>query len=192
MPPHPRQTHIDHRQTTSKGDAISSNNRFLFEAPKPSDAEVIWQLVNDSGVLDANSSYCYLVLCKYFADTCVVVRREGRLAGFVTALIPPRDAGRLFVWQVGVSSADRGQGLAKRMLRYLLSQSACGAVTHIETTVSPGNAPSRALFAALARELETSLEECETYAPDFFPEPNHDPEQRLLLGPFDVSRLSAP
>jgi len=136
-------------------------------------------------VLDVNSSYCYLVLCKHFADTCVTVRQGDRLAGFLTALLVPDDPTRLFVWQVGVSAADRGQGLTKRMLRHLLGRPACRGVTHLETTVSPGNAPSRALFASLARELDTSLDECETYGPEWFPEPNHDPEQRLLLGPFD-------
>jgi len=149
----------------------------------------IWTLVQESGVLDVNSSYCYLVLAKYFAETSVVVRQGERLAGFLTALVPPADAERLFVWQMGVCAADRGQGLAKRMLRHLLTRPVCAGVTHLETTVSPGNVPSRAVFTSLARELETSLQECETYAPALFPEPDHEPEQRLQLGPFDTSLL---
>jgi L-2,4-diaminobutyric acid acetyltransferase len=149
-------------------------------------------MVCESGTLDPNSSYCYLVLCKYFAETCVTARRDGRLVGFVTALTPPQDSNRLFVWQIGVSPAERGQGLAKRMLRYLLCRPACCSLTHLETTVAPGNRASRALFASLARDLETSIEECETYGPGLFPEPNHAPEQRLLLGPFDTSVLNRP
>jgi L-2,4-diaminobutyric acid acetyltransferase len=156
------------------------------------DAGAVWALVRESGVLDVNSSYCYLVLCKYFKETSVVVRQGDRLAGFLTALLPPADGSRLFVWQVGVSAADRGHGLAKQMLRHLLTRPVCRGVTHLETTVSPGNIPSRALFASLARELNTSLQECETYAPQLFPEPDHEPEQRLLLGPFDTSVLERP
>jgi L-2,4-diaminobutyric acid acetyltransferase len=146
--------------------------------------------VQETGVLDVNSSYCYLVLCKHFAGTSVTVRERERLAGFLTALILPNDASRLFVWQVGVSVADRGRGLAKRMLRHLLTRPVCRGLTHIETTVSPGNTPSRSLFASLARDLGTTLEECETYGPELFPEPDHEPEQRLVLGPFDPEVLN--
>jgi L-2,4-diaminobutyric acid acetyltransferase len=145
--------------------------------------------VNDSGVLDSNSSYCYLVLCKHFAQTCVVARHGDRLVGFVTALLVPRDPGRLFVWQVGVAAEARGQGLAQRMLRHLLGRPECRGATHLETTVSPGNAPSRALFASLARDLGCVLEPGQTFGPELFPEPGHDPEQTLLLGPFDPTAL---
>lgn len=154
------------------------------------DAGAIWTLVQESGVLDVNSSYCYLVLCEYFAETTVVVRQGDRLAGFLTALVSPDDMSRLFVWQVGVSAADRSRGLAKHMLRHLLARSACQGVTHIETTVSPSNIPSNYLFSSLARDLDTTLEARGTYSPEFFPESDHEPEQRLLLGPFNPETLS--
>jgi len=167
-------------------------HEYVFDRLQVNDAGALWNLVDESIVLDSNSSYCYWVLGKYFAETCVTVRQGGHLAGFLTALILPEDRSRLFVWQVGVSPADRGQGLAKRMLRHLLSRPACYPVTHLETTVAPGNRPSRALFASLARDLGTSLEECETYDPGLFPEPGHASEQRLLLGPFDTLVLNRP
>jgi L-2,4-diaminobutyric acid acetyltransferase len=154
------------------------------------DAEDIWNLVTESGVLDHNSSYCYLVLCKYFAKTCVTVRQGQRLAGFLTALALPDDASRLFVWQIGVAATDRGCGLATQMLRQLLQRPACRGISHLETTVSPDNLASRALFTALARDLNSELAKCETYPPALFAEPNHLPEQRLLVGPFDATVLS--
>jgi L-2,4-diaminobutyric acid acetyltransferase len=151
----------------------------------------VWELVRGSGVLDTNSSYCYLVLCGHFADTCVVARRDDAAVGFVTALITPRDPRRLFVWQVGVTASERGRGVAGQMLRHLLARPACRGVTHLETTVAPSNTPSRALFAALARDLGCPLREGETYGPELFPEAPHDPEQTLLLGPFDPRVLAA-
>lgn len=140
-------------------------------------------------MLDINSSYCYLVLLKYFPETCLVVRRGEELAGFVTALITPQDRRRLFVWQIGVAGAHRGRGLAKRLMLSLLARPACRGLTHLETTVAPDNRASRSLFEALARQLRTRLQPCETYGPEYFPEAGHDPEQRLLLGPFDVADL---
>jgi L-2,4-diaminobutyric acid acetyltransferase len=165
---------------------------YSFAAPRLEDAGAIWRLVQEAGALDTNSSYCYLVLCRHFSQTCVTARRTDRLVGFVTALIPPQDARRLFVWQLAVAPAERGGGLAKRMLRHLLERPACRGVTHLETTVAPANRPSRALFAALARDLGCRLEEGETYGPGLFPEPGHDPEQRLLLGPLELSTPRPP
>lgn len=160
--------------------------------PHLDEVGALWALVNESGILDSNSSYYYLVLCKYFSETCVTARKGARLAGFATTLVPPQARNRLFVWQIGVAPTDCGQGLAKRMLRHLLARPACRLITHLETTVTPNNQPSQALLASLARDLRTSLEECETYGPELFPEPEHDPEQRLLLGPFDPPALTRP
>jgi L-2,4-diaminobutyric acid acetyltransferase len=168
---------------------ILDQDDYLIDSPRAEDAGAVWRLVQQTGVLDRNSSYCYLVLFKYFSETCLVVRRGEELAGFVTALISPQDGRRLFVWQIGVAREHRGRGLAKRLLSALLARPFCDGLTHLETTVAPDNLASRGLFEALARELRTSIQDCETYGPECFPEAGHDPEQRLLLGPFDVSVL---
>lgn len=147
------------------------------------DGPDVWSLVKNSGVLDVNSSYCYLLLCQDFADTCVVAEMDGRLVGFVTAYLPPARNGVLFVWQIGVDSAARGRGVASALLDTLLSLDACQDIAYIETTISPSNEPSRALFQSLARRLDTGIEESDGFAAELFPEGGHEPEHLFRLGP---------
>ena len=47
------------------------------------------------------------------------------------------------------------------MLTQLLNRKACRSVKFIETTVSPSNTPSRALFHSVAQRLHAELEETE-------------------------------
>ncbi|MHC5068213.1 MAG: GNAT family N-acetyltransferase, partial [Planctomycetota bacterium] len=57
---------------------------------------------------------------RHFAHTSVVASVGPDLIGAVTAYRVPDDPTTLFVWQVAVSDAARGQGLAGRMLQFLV------------------------------------------------------------------------
>jgi L-2,4-diaminobutyric acid acetyltransferase len=153
------------------------------------DAEEMWRLVRDSGRLDPNSAYCYLLLCRYFSETCLVVENganAGSLLGFVTAFVPPGDAATLFVWQIAVAVEARGQRLATQLLQRLVGLPACSHTVQLEATVSPSNAPSRRLFESFARSLGAS---CETvvgggFAASLFPDANgsgHEAEPLLRI-----------
>jgi L-2,4-diaminobutyric acid acetyltransferase len=167
-------------------DDRSSNPAVLIRNPLVADGAAIWKLVEDVGVLDHNSSYAYLLLCRDFGDTCVVAERDGRLHGFITGYRPPRESDTLFVWQVGVSPAARGEGLASRLLDELLRTEGCRGVRFLETTVTPSNEASRAMFASLARRLNTDMTESAGFTSELFPDPDHEPERRLRIGPFEV------
>jgi L-2,4-diaminobutyric acid acetyltransferase len=172
-------------------DAMREKGPFRFRPPRQDDAPDLWQLVRDVGTLDRNSSYAYLLLCRDFADTCVMADREGTLSGFITGYRPPAQRDTVFVWQVGVASPARGQGLASSMLDALLLSEGCQGVQFLETTVTPSNVASRAMFQSLAQRLNTRLEESSGFEAECFPEASHEPERRLRIGPFDVSELSS-
>lgn len=156
--------------------------RTVYRRPTPADAGGVWRLVKDSGSLDANSAYCYMLLFRHFADTCQIAERDGDVVGFVTAFVPPADRETLFVWQIAVAPETRGQGVGGQLLRALLRLPAAGGVSRLEATVSPGNAPSRRLFEALARERGTVCERTEGgYPAEAFPEPGHEAEPLLRV-----------
>ncbi|ADJ28463.1 diaminobutyrate acetyltransferase [Nitrosococcus watsonii] len=162
----------------------------MFRHPTIQDAPKIWQLVKDSGTLDLNSTYCYLILCKHFMDTCLVAGNNDEILAFVTGYRLPAAPHSLFIWQIAVSPQARGQGLALSMLKELLRRNAdYNKITSLETTVSPSNTASRALFAALARELNTELIETPGFEEPLFPAGNHEAEPFLRLGPFEVEKL---
>src|SRR6187431_2111779 len=92
-----------------------SRQEFL-RPPRGTDAIGIRDLVAETGVLDLNSTYAYLLLSTDFAETSIVADVDGRLQGFITGYRPPQRPDVLFVWQVAVApSAQRG-GLAAAML----------------------------------------------------------------------------
>lgn len=130
--------------------------------PTPADAVGMHRIVRESGVLDLNSLYCYLLVCRDFASTSLVACRTGGsgggLLGFVSAYRPPRRPESLFVWQVGVAAEARRRGLALRMLTALVELPAAQGVTALEATVTPSNQPSRRLFERFAAAAGSAVE----------------------------------
>jgi len=156
----------------------------FYRPPAIEDGKSIWKLVRDSGVLDLNSVYCYLLLCKDYPETCAVAEAKGEILGFVTAYLPPGREDTLFIWQIGVSSALRGQGVAGRLLRDLLQRECCRGVRFLEATIGPSNDASHALFAALAGRLGADLSEQPCFDATLFPGKSHEPENMIRIGPF--------
>lgn len=157
-----------------------------FREPAVEDGAEMWSLVKDTGVLDLNSSYSYLILAEHFAETCVVAERDGAVVGFVTAYIPPKQPDTLFIWQVGVAEDERGNGLASRMLEELLQRPACADVNYLNATVTPSNGPSSGLFRSFARSRGTVCTVQQGFHEDLFPGNGHEPEMLFRIGPFNA------
>ncbi|WP_022950201.1 diaminobutyrate acetyltransferase [Methylohalobius crimeensis] len=164
------------------------NERIVLRPPKVEDGTAIWRLVRDSGVLDLNSTYCYLLMCKHFADTCAVAEFNGEIVGFVTAYLPPDQQDTLFIWQIGIDASMRGRGLATRLLLELLKRDVCRDIQFVDATVGPSNQASRALFHSLAKRLNTDLSEHPYFEATLFPSTDHEPENLLHIGPFSLSQ----
>ena len=151
-----------------------------FGPPRLEDGRDLWRIARDSGTLDLNSPYSYVLWCRDFAATSVVARAEGGICGFITGFGRPEDPGTLFVWQVAVDAAWRGRGLARRMLDHL----AAGGSRFVEATVTPGNTASDRLFASFARGRGATLRRTPLLGADLFPG-DHEPEVLYRIGPLD-------
>ncbi|MFC4076832.1 diaminobutyrate acetyltransferase [Salinithrix halophila] len=156
-----------------------------FRKPSEEDGTAVWELIKNTGVLDLNSAYSYLMLCKYFSDTCVLAEEEGRVVGFVSAFKQPESPDVIFVWQVAVDESQRGKGMGKTLLRELLKRSACSEVSYLEATISPSNKASQSLFEGLARDLETDCGTSVCFSEELFPGEGHESEWTYRIGPFD-------
>ncbi len=158
-----------------------------IRTPETNDAAQICQLVRDSGVLDANSAYLYLLLCRDFSDTCLVACRAGDVVGFVSGYRMPRDPTVLFIWQVGISPEVKRQGVASRLLRELVMRCEEKSLLAIEATVSPSNIASRRLFESLARTLDVPLIDLphDGFSTADFPPGDHEVEPRIRIGPLN-------
>lgn len=167
-----------------------SNNLIVFpqvefDAPHETDGPDIWRLVKDTDNLDLNSAYSYLMLCKYFPDTCVVARYGNKITGFVSAFRPPNRPGIIFVWQVAVARSRRSKGLGTALLKKLLERDACADISFLETTITPSNIPSQSLFRKLAREFDTHCIVSECFSKELFPLDSHEKELMFTIGPIE-------
>ena len=173
------------------GNTASNLQRPTFRKPNVQDGAAVWKLIKDTGVLDLNSSYCYLMLSHYLDDTCVLVEgQDSEVVGFISAFVLPARPDTLFVWQVAVSETMRGQGIGTAMLQNLLLRPVCQPVRHIETTVTADNRASEAMFRRLAASLDANLEIRTGFTPDLFPGSGHEHERLISIGPFNPALLS--
>ncbi|MGW5635946.1 diaminobutyrate acetyltransferase [Streptomyces sp. NPDC003832] len=159
-----------------------------IDRPEVTDGGALWRIAKDSEVLDLNSSYSYLLWCRDFAGTSAVARDErGEPVGFVTGYVRPDRPHTLLVWQVAVDDAHRGRGIAARLLDGLVARvGGSHGVTHVETTVSPGNTASERLFASFAERHGAALEREVLFDTGLFPDGPHDPEVLHRIGPLPL------
>ena len=156
-----------------------------LDTPRVEDGAVIWRIARDSGTLDLNSSYSYLLWCRDFAATSVVARdADGTPVGFITGYLRPESPRTLLIWQVAVDAAARGRGLAAAMLDGLSRRTAEELGTEgIETTVTPDNTPSNRLFTSYAQRHGAAVTKEVLFETGIFPDPGHEPEVLYRIGP---------
>jgi L-2,4-diaminobutyric acid acetyltransferase len=156
-----------------------------IDHPVVSDGAELWRIAKNSGKLDLNSSYSYLLWCRDFAGTSVVARAaDGRPVGFVTGYLRPESPRTLLVWQVAVDSAYRGLGLAAQLLDTLVERVAAEhPLTTVETTITPGNTASERLFQSFADRHGARVEREVLFGTDRFPDGPHESEVLHRIGP---------
>ncbi|OMI37499.1 putative L-2,4-diaminobutyrate acetyltransferase [Streptomyces sparsogenes DSM 40356] len=160
-----------------------------LEAPRIEDGTAIWRIARDSGTLDLNSSYSYLLWCRDFAATSVVARNaQGKPVGFVTGYLRPQRPRTLVVWQVAVDRAWRGRGLAAALLDGLTARVAEQSDIHnVETTITPDNTASNRLFTSFAERHGAPVEREVLFDGGLFPDGGHEPEVLYRIGPLAAS-----
>lgn len=159
--------------------------RFEIGPPNAEDGPLVHNLIDRCPPLERNSLYCNLLQCTHFANTCVIARRESRIAGFLSAYLLPERPDALFVWQVAVAPDARKQGLGAAMLRELLARRACAGVRYVLTTITESNGPSWSLFEALARRLGAGIERQVLFDRVRHLAGKADSEVLVTIGPFE-------
>lgn len=167
-------------------DAVSSAERpqsqIRIQEPAAGDGQDLWRLARDSGELDLNSPYSYLLWCRDFSSTSVVARAGQAAVGFVTGYRRPGADDVLFVWQVAVDPAYRGQRIGVRMLDAIAEAARRLGCRYIEATVTPDNTASARMFSSFARAHGAQFRVTEGFGAEMFPD-NHRPEDLIRIGP---------
>lgn len=173
------------RTSSDRFDDVHRQTRLRFEAPTPDDGPAIAALVARSRGLDPNSPYAYVMLCDVFRST-VVVARDGRdaIVGFVSGFRRPDDPGVLFLWQIAVDEDARGRGMGAALLDAFVSTEGARGALHLETTVTPDNTSSLAMFERFAARSGSSFDRVGRYEAAWLGD-HHAPEDlyRMRLAP---------
>jgi L-2,4-diaminobutyric acid acetyltransferase len=158
-------------------------NEIALRSPRAEDGAAVYQLIANCPPLDTNSMYCNLLQCAHFSATSVAAEADGEIVGFISGYIQPDKPDTLFIWQVAVGEKARGQGLAGRMLKEILARPACEAVRFIETTITPDNQASWALFESLTKKLNTELNRSVMFDRQQHFAGQHETEMLARIGP---------
>jgi L-2,4-diaminobutyric acid acetyltransferase len=161
---------------------ISSTAALTVARPEVADGVACWRLAAESKVLDVNSRYAYVLWCRDFAATSVVAKSGDAVIGFVTGYRRPEQPDTLLVWQVAVDEQVRGLGVGGAMLDALFDR--VPDVDHLETTITPDNVGSAALFSAFARRRDAPIERRELFGVDALGA-DHEPEILFRIGPIN-------
>ncbi len=174
---------------SNDSDKLNDTSQVTLRQPESADGPRLHKLISECKPLDENSMYCNLLQCTHFSDTCVAAELDGDLVGFISGYIPPKQPDTLFVWQVAVHKKARGLGLAKRMLADLLKRDVTDEVKNIETTITPDNDASWAMFRGFAYKRGIPTETFILFDSRIHFAGEHTEEHLLRIGPFNRQQI---
>lgn len=178
---------------SNRGRACSpKTSKFRLRPPMAKDGAAVNRLIADCAPLDTNSVYCNLLQCTHFSQTSVIAEDGSSVGGFVSGYVQPEQPDVLFVWQVAVAHHARGHKLGAAMIDHLLLRPVCDGIHYIETSISPDNAASWALFNSIAQNHNTQLESTPWFSARHHFDGDHDDEHLVRIGPFFLDSRKAP
>ena len=176
---------IERVDTSGRGTRnLHATPEVQIRAPMPEDAVAVTDLIERCPPLDLNSTYCYLVQCSHFADTCAIAESDGVPVGFVSAHRLPQAPTTLFVWQVAVGPEMRGRSLGRAMILDILSRPYAEDINEIHATVTADNGASMHMFCSLARRLATTARRAPYFDARQHFAGRHASELLINIGPF--------
>ncbi len=178
-----------HRRQTGACSWLADDGRkYVLYEPALMGATRFWTMAREGLGQDLTSPVACRTLAGHFANVCLVAERLGRPVGFVSAFVRTSAPEILTVWRISVAEGERGHGLGYTLLDHLLSRPACRQVELLEAAISKSNTASRAVFAALSRELGVPFEVASGLTSKLFPGGIPDNEDLVRLGPFPPQR----
>lgn len=164
---------------------VYSKQNIQIKNPDSDYGYQISELIKNSPPLDLNSTYLYFIQSHYFNKTCAIAVNEiDRVIGFVSGFQDPRKKDTLFIWQVAISIDARGNGLASKLIHFILQEHP--HMQFIETTITKDNTSSISLFNKISQELNTNIIEEPFLDKTKHFLNQHDSENLFRIGPFKI------
>ena len=164
---------------------VYSKQNIQIKSPDSDYGYQISELIKNSPPLDLNSTYLYFIQSHYFNKTCAIAVNEvDKVIGFVSGFQDPKKSDTLFIWQVAISKDARGNGIASKLIHFILQEHP--HMQFIETTITKDNTSSISLFNKISQELNTNIIEEPFLDKTKHFLNQHDSENLFRIGPFKI------
>jgi diaminobutyrate acetyltransferase len=114
-------------------------------------------VIDESESLDHHTDYTYWVALQQWPELFLIAKRDGRIVGFAFGIINAIHPERFFLWQVGVLSGDRRNGIATTLINELCARATKEGARELWTTIADDISPSLALFHKIAASFGTTM-----------------------------------
>lgn len=112
-------------------------------------------------------NYIYWMLGRNFPSTCLVAEKNGRILGYIGALLSAEKQ-TVFVWQIAVKSDERGRQIGRRLLENVVIAAKNMGITQLEIGINDENIICRCMVEKLVQDLESTITEKEKYKGEGF------------------------
>ncbi len=155
---------------------------FVFRKPCVDDAAEIHAFLQPyKPYVGTSPVYTYLLICRHFSETSVVVESaKGEIVGFVSAFPPPKEKDTVFIWEIGVKKGFHGNNLYIRMIEAIGMRV---KPDYIDFTVNPSNTSSIRRIYELARLFGCDCQKSSCFPAHLFGNQPHEDEDLYRLGP---------
>jgi L-2,4-diaminobutyric acid acetyltransferase len=103
----------------------------------------IHKFVSNCKPLESYSEHFYKIVTRYFGNCCFIAENENKILGVIIGLASQVHNKTYFMWQIGVESSLKGDGIAKILLKKAEEEVKKLGCNRIELTVDPENIPSQ-------------------------------------------------
>jgi L-2,4-diaminobutyric acid acetyltransferase len=154
----------------------------VFRTPVPADGLAVWRLVESTPGLDSNSSYCYKLWFRDFAETSLIATVDDEVVGFLTGYRRPEAPDTYFVWQTAVSPRHGIPFLGVKLFQAAADLQVGTGARFVEATVSSANKAIIMVLKQYARKHSADIQTEVLFPASMFPDSHHD-EVLYRIGP---------
>lgn len=121
-------------------------DKIIIRNANTEEIESIIKLVGNCPPLEQYPFHIYKIMVRYFGDFCHVAIHNQKIVGWVMGFPAQKHLDTCFLWQIGVTPEQHGQGIGKSLLKEFERTVEKYGYQRIEATIDPENISSKRLF----------------------------------------------
>lgn len=155
---------------------------YTYEHPSTNDATGIFHIAQGTSQLDRYPEYFYLLWCRDFKKTSLVVKKSNNIAGFIIGYSRPDDPKTLLIWQQAMNKEIINKGIGVKLLYNLTKKCSQEGTRFIEATIDPNNRGAERTLTGISKLFKTKISKQDIFDEEIFSTKHHK-EILVRVGP---------